>query len=153
MFHFQYGTESELRLGVADPALAGYELFHFMSTFYKSGPGLSYSIAPARTIFFVQQARIEYRITGLYERRTPRRVNIMPVFAFDNTRIMQKALITIGIVLLFAGLLWPWINKLGLFRLPGDFVIQRGSFRFYFPVTSAIIISVAVSLLLWLFRR
>ncbi|HET7607125.1 MAG TPA: DUF2905 family protein, partial [Gammaproteobacteria bacterium] len=37
---------------------------------------------------------------------------------------MQRTLITIGIAVLIAGLLWPWLSKLGLGRLPGDFRIQ-----------------------------
>jgi hypothetical protein len=66
---------------------------------------------------------------------------------------MQKILITIGLLVLVIGLLWPWLSKLGLFRLPGDIVIEKDGFRFYFPITSAIIISLVLSLLIWLFRR
>jgi hypothetical protein len=66
---------------------------------------------------------------------------------------MQRILITLGIVLLLVGLTWPWLQKIGLFRLPGDIVIERENFRFYFPITSMIILSLVFSLLLWLFRR
>ena len=66
---------------------------------------------------------------------------------------MSRVLITLGIVLLVLGLTWPWLQKLGLFRLPGDIVIERENFRFYFPITSMIILSLVFSLLLWLFRR
>lgn len=66
---------------------------------------------------------------------------------------MQRMLITLGIVLLVLGLFWPWLTRLGLGRLPGDIFIQRGAFRFYFPLTTALIVSVVLSLLLWLFRR
>ena len=66
---------------------------------------------------------------------------------------MSRVLITIGLILVIAGLLWPWLQKLGLFRLPGDFVIERENFRFYLPLTSAIIISVIISLVMWLLRR
>jgi len=66
---------------------------------------------------------------------------------------MQRALILLGIVLVVVGLTWPWLQKLGLFRLPGDIVIERENFRFYFPITSMIILSLVFSLLLWLFRR
>ena len=66
---------------------------------------------------------------------------------------MQKILISLGLILLIVGLLWPWLYRLGLFRLPGDIVIEKAGLRFYFPITSAIIISVVLSLLLWLFRR
>ena len=66
---------------------------------------------------------------------------------------MQKVLSTLGLLILVVGLLWPWLQKIGLFRLPGDIVIENENSRFYFPITSAIIISLVISLLLWLFRR
>jgi Protein of unknown function (DUF2905) len=66
---------------------------------------------------------------------------------------VSRILIIIGIMLVVVGLLWPLIIKLGLGRLPGDIAIQRDGFRFYFPVTTSIIVSVVVSLLLWLFFR
>ena len=66
---------------------------------------------------------------------------------------MQKILITIGIILLLAGLLWPWLKQLGLFRLPGDIVVEKENVRFYFPITSAIIISIVISIILWIFRK
>ena len=66
---------------------------------------------------------------------------------------MQRVLIILGVVLLIVGLAWPWLQKIGLFRLPGDIVIERENFRFYFPITSMIILSLVFSLLLWLFRR
>lgn len=66
---------------------------------------------------------------------------------------MNRLLVGLGVVLLVAGLAWPWLSKLGLFRLPGDIVIEREDFRFYFPITTMIIVSVVVSLLFWLFRK
>ena len=64
---------------------------------------------------------------------------------------MQKFLITAGIILLVAGLLWPVISKLGLGRLPGDIVIKREGFAFYFPLTTMIIISIVLTLIFrWL---
>ena len=66
---------------------------------------------------------------------------------------MQRALIVIGLVLLAAGLLWPWISRLGLGRLPGDIRIETESGGFYFPIVTCIVISVVISLVLWLFRR
>lgn len=66
---------------------------------------------------------------------------------------MARILIGIGILLIILGLIWPWLQKAGLFRLPGDIVIERDNFRFYFPITSAIIISILLSLLIWLFKR
>lgn len=66
---------------------------------------------------------------------------------------MARILIGIGIMLIIIGLIWPWLQKTGLFRLPGDIVVERDNFRFYFPITSTIIISILLSLLIWLFRR
>lgn len=66
---------------------------------------------------------------------------------------MGRTLIVIGALLIVLGLVWPWITKLGLFRLPGDIVIERDNFRFYFPITTMIVISVVISLILWLFRK
>ena len=67
--------------------------------------------------------------------------------------MVQKVLITLGVVLLVLGLLWPWLQKTGLGRLPGDLVIERENFRLYFPLATSIIISLIVTLILWLFRR
>ena len=66
---------------------------------------------------------------------------------------IRQLLITLGILLIVVGLLWPWLQKFGLFRLPGDIVIERENFRLYLPITSMIIISLVISLLLWLFKR
>lgn len=66
---------------------------------------------------------------------------------------MARILIGIGVMLIILGLIWPWLQKAGLFRLPGDIVVERDNFRLYFPITSAIIISILLSLLIWLFRR
>jgi hypothetical protein len=66
---------------------------------------------------------------------------------------MQRALIVIGVVLLVAGLLWPWLSSLGLGRLPGDIRIENESGGFYFPLMTCVLISIAVSVLLWFLRR
>ena len=66
---------------------------------------------------------------------------------------MARTLIYLGVLLIVIGVAWPWISRLGLFRLPGDIVIQRDNFRFYFPITTMVIISVVISLILWLFRK
>ncbi|KPK52373.1 MAG: hypothetical protein AMJ84_01885 [Acidithiobacillales bacterium SM23_46] len=66
---------------------------------------------------------------------------------------MSRFLITLGIAIVIAGIAWPWLEKLGLFRLPGDIVIERENFRFYFPITSMILISAILSLLFWLLRK
>ena len=66
---------------------------------------------------------------------------------------MSRILVTLGLVLVALGLLWPWLRKLGLGHLPGDIVIERDNFRFYFPLATSLLISLALTLLLWLFRR
>lgn len=66
---------------------------------------------------------------------------------------MQRILITIGLVILAAGLLWPWLSRLGLGRLPGDIRIESESGGFYFPIVTCVVISIVLSLLLWIFRR
>ena len=66
---------------------------------------------------------------------------------------MSRWLIIFGLVLIAAGLLWPMLQKLGLGRLPGDIVIERGNFRFYFPIATSLIVSVVLSLILWLLNR
>ena len=66
---------------------------------------------------------------------------------------MGRWLILLGIALVVLGIAWPWLAKLGLGRLPGELRIEREGFGFYFPLTTSLIVSIVVSLLLWLFRR
>jgi len=66
---------------------------------------------------------------------------------------MNRSLVLVGVLLVLVGLLWRPLSRLPLFRLPGDFIFDRPGFRFFFPLTSMIVISVVVSLILWLFRR
>ncbi len=66
---------------------------------------------------------------------------------------MGRWLIVLGVILVIAGLLWPWLTKLGLGHLPGDIRIERKGFVFYFPLTSGLIVSVVLTLILWIFRR
>jgi hypothetical protein len=57
------------------------------------------------------------------------------------------------VILVVAGLCWPWLGKIPLGRLPGDIVIDRPGLRIYLPLTTAILVSVILSLVLWLLRR
>ena len=66
---------------------------------------------------------------------------------------MQKTLIYVGLALLVTGMLWPWLVKLPLGRLPGDIVINRPNLKVYFPITTMLLVSILVSILLWLFRK
>ena len=65
-----------------------------------------------------------------------------------------KLIIILGAVLFLLGVLFQLTGRLPwLGRLPGDIVIRREGFSFYFPLTTSILISVILSLVLWLFRR
>jgi hypothetical protein len=66
---------------------------------------------------------------------------------------MRQWLIAIGILLVAVGLLWPWLTRLGLGRLPGDLVVERGGFGFYFPIVTCLIVSAVLSFILWLLNR
>jgi uncharacterized protein HemY len=66
---------------------------------------------------------------------------------------MQRTLIIIGIVILIVGLLWPWLIKLPIGKLPGDIIIDKPNFRLYIPITTMIIISLLLTLIFWLFRK
>lgn len=68
------------------------------------------------------------------------------VAAADNP--MQKLLIIIGVILIAIGLLWPFLSRLGLGRLPGDIAIEREGFSFFFPVTTMIIVSIVLTLII-----
>lgn len=66
---------------------------------------------------------------------------------------MNRTLIIVGLVIVAIGLLWPWLSRLGLGRLPGDLMIRRGNFTFYAPIATALLASVALSVIVWLIRR
>jgi hypothetical protein len=66
---------------------------------------------------------------------------------------MLKWLVTLIAALLVMGLLTPRLNRLGLGRLPGDVRVKRARGTFYFPFTSVILLSLALSLLAYLFGR
>lgn len=65
---------------------------------------------------------------------------------------MQRVLIGLGLALLLLGVLWPWLGRLPFGRLPGDILIEREGSRFYFPITTCIVVSLMVSLVAWLAR-
>ena len=66
---------------------------------------------------------------------------------------MRRLLIGIGLVLVLAGIAWPLLARIGLGRLPGDIMIQRGGTSFYFPLATCIVISIVLSALMWLLNR
>ncbi len=66
---------------------------------------------------------------------------------------IQRFLIGLGLVILAIGITWPVLSRIGLGRLPGDIMFQRGGTTFYFPLVTCIIISIALSVLFWLLNR
>lgn len=64
-----------------------------------------------------------------------------------------RLLVTIGLLLVAVGLLLPWLSRLPLGHLPGDIAVRREGFRFYAPIATCAVVSVAVSLLVWFLRR
>ena len=66
---------------------------------------------------------------------------------------MQKYLLLIGTIIILVGLLWPWISKLPIGKLPGDIILVRPDFKIYIPITTMLIVSIIVSLIIWLFKK
>ena len=66
---------------------------------------------------------------------------------------MQRTLIVIGLVIAGVGVLWPWLSRLPLGRLPGDIRVETANGALFFPIVTCLVISVVLSLLLWLFRK
>ncbi len=65
-----------------------------------------------------------------------------------------KVLVVVGLAIAAVGvLLWTGLGRSWLGRLPGDIHYSKGSFSFYFPLMTCILISAVLSLLVWLFRR
>ncbi len=62
-------------------------------------------------------------------------------------------LIVVGLAIVALGVLWPWLRRLGLGHLPGDIVIERGHFTLYMPLATGLLVSLVLSLILWLFTR
>lgn len=66
---------------------------------------------------------------------------------------MSRTLIIIGVLIVLAGIAWPWLSRLPLGHLPGDIAIKRENFSLYIPITSMLLVSFVVSLILWLINR
>ena len=66
---------------------------------------------------------------------------------------MSRTLIVIGLPIAVVGVLWPWLQKIVLGRLPGVVAIRRDGFAFYAPISTCILISIVVSALFWFLRR
>jgi hypothetical protein len=72
---------------------------------------------------------------------------------FVENLAMGRFLIILGMVLLVLGLLWPMFSRLGLGRLPGDIVVERENFTLYIPIVTSLVLSIGLSVLLWLVNR
>jgi len=70
-----------------------------------------------------------------------------------NFESLGKILLIAGAVLIAGGLLFFLIDRLGLGRLPGDIVIRRENFTFYFPIITTLVLSLVLTLLINLIRR
>jgi len=65
-----------------------------------------------------------------------------------------KLFLVIGLLFVIIGIVWTFGGKyLGFGKLPGDIAVEKENFRFYFPLASSIILSIILSLLLWIFFR
>ena len=65
---------------------------------------------------------------------------------------MRAFFLVLGLVLVAAAILWPFLSR-WVGRLPGDVIVRRGNFTLAFPIVTCLVISLVLSLLLWLFRR
>jgi Protein of unknown function (DUF2905) len=66
---------------------------------------------------------------------------------------MARFLIVLGLAILLVGLLWPYLGKLGLGRLPGDIVIERENVTLYIPLATCLLLSLVLSLIFWVANR
>ena len=66
---------------------------------------------------------------------------------------MSRFFVILGLLLVAVGVLWPFIEKIGIGRLPGDIVFERGNFRLYVPLATSLLLSILLSLVLWAMRR
>jgi hypothetical protein len=67
--------------------------------------------------------------------------------------MVQRLLIFLGLLLVAAGAAWPWLRRLPFGRLPGDIHVVRGNMSFHFPLMTCLVVSVVLSIVLWLLRR
>ena len=65
---------------------------------------------------------------------------------------MQKILIILGIILLIIGVIYPYIQKLGLGQLPGDILFKTGNSTFFFPIVTCIVVSIILTVIFNLFK-
>ncbi|MEA3074122.1 MAG: hypothetical protein QOD29_5568 [Alphaproteobacteria bacterium] len=66
---------------------------------------------------------------------------------------MARLLVILGLAILLIGLLWPYLSRIGLGRLPGDIIIERDNVTFYFPLMTCLLLSLLFSLIFWAVNR
>jgi hypothetical protein len=66
---------------------------------------------------------------------------------------MARVLVILGLAILLIGLLWPYLSRIGLGRLPGDIIIERDNVTFYFPLMTCLLLSLLFSLIFWAVNR
>jgi hypothetical protein len=66
---------------------------------------------------------------------------------------MGRFLVILGLAIVTIGLLWPFLSRLGLGRLPGDIVIERDNFTLYIPLATSLIASLVLTAALWVLNR
>jgi hypothetical protein len=66
---------------------------------------------------------------------------------------MARLLVILGLAILLIGLLWPYLSRIGLGRLPGDIIIERDNVTFYFPLITCLLLSLLFSLIFWAVNR
>ena len=78
---------------------------------------------------------------------------MMPAAVSLRLHAMQKTLIIIGAAIIVAGLLWPYLTRLPLGRLPGDIIIAKPHLKIYIPITTMILVCVVISIIMWLLKK
>jgi hypothetical protein len=66
---------------------------------------------------------------------------------------MQKLLILAGIVLVLLGVAWPFLQRMRIGQLPGDIIIREGNLTIYLPLVTSLVLSILLSLLMWIINR
>lgn len=66
---------------------------------------------------------------------------------------IQKLIIALGIAFIIIGILFPYISKIGFFKLPGDIYFGSKNLKFLFPITTSILLSVIISIIIWIWRK
>src|SRR4051794_9004110 len=114
----------------------------FRMRYWSAGDHLAAALA-------VEQSRLRPSLQA--EGRTD--VHVIVPTRSKEPHDVSRWLIVLGLVLIVVGILWPLLSKLGLGRLPGDIVIERESFQFYFPIMTSLLVSLLLSVILWLIDR